>query len=377
MKYVAFDLEIAKAIPDGISDIKQYFPLGISCAALAFSDQEEVMLWQGVPQVSIDKCQEIVSTLRKVVDDGYTLLTWNGCSFDFHVLAQESSLLDECGNLALSHVDLMLMATFTKGYFLGLDKALAGAGVKGKVKNVVLSDGTALNDMDGAKAPHLWANGEYQAVLEYLRADVTQLIELAKVIENKKTFKWKSNSGRAQSFRVENLLAVKECFKNIPQPDVSWMDNPPSRTHFVEWIPNWSHIIFNKIRFKSTYIEPYPTIIQDVNFHRREIESLFGFIDDEEGANDDSFFAELILENGNTKDANAVRVEIENYHIGYLSPSASKKYRKKLESLGISDAIGVCHASIRGGYRKGRRIDFAARLDMSIDSLEIDTSVKP
>jgi hypothetical protein len=149
-------------------------------------------------------------TFRKQFKEGYTLLTWNGCSFDFHVLAQESSLFNECGDLALNHIDLMLIVTFTKGYFLGLDKALAGAGVKGKVKNVTLSNGTLLNDMSGAKAPQLWADGEYQVVLEYLRADVTQLIELAKVIETKKSFQWKSNSGRTQSFPIEKFLVVKE-----------------------------------------------------------------------------------------------------------------------------------------------------------------------
>lgn len=236
MKFAVFDLEIAKAIPDNISNIRQLFPLGISCAALAFSDQDAVTVWQGVPQLDRNECQNIVSELQKTLNAGYTLITWNGCSFDFNVLAHESDMVDECGFLALNHVDLMLIITFIKGYFLGLDKALAGAGISGKVKKLTLSNGTELGNMSGAKAPQLWADGEYEAVLEYLRADVVQLIELAKVVERRKAIRWTSNSGRPQSVNISKFITVKDCF-NIPQPDVSWMNNPPSRKHFIEWIP--------------------------------------------------------------------------------------------------------------------------------------------
>ena len=65
----------------------------------------------------------------------------------------------------------MLLVTFQKGYYLGLDKALHGAGLSGKLKKVALSDGTILMEMDGAMAPALWARGEYEAVLTYLRQD--------------------------------------------------------------------------------------------------------------------------------------------------------------------------------------------------------------
>ena len=32
MKFAAFDLEIAKVMPDGQVDLKEYTPLGITCA---------------------------------------------------------------------------------------------------------------------------------------------------------------------------------------------------------------------------------------------------------------------------------------------------------------------------------------------------------
>jgi len=237
MKFAAFDLEIAELLPENASDIKRYAPLGISCAALAFNDKQDVLFWRGVPQLPMEGCASIVADLRRVVDEGYTLLTWNGCSFDFFVLAQESGLLEECSDFALNHVDLMLIVTFTKGYFLGLDKALAGAGLSGKTKKLTLSNGTSLHDMSGAKAPQLWAKGEYEAVLEYLRADVVQLVELSRALERDRVIQWRSQSGTPQSVPVPRWLLVKDCF-DIPEPDTSWMRSPPSRKDFVAWMPS-------------------------------------------------------------------------------------------------------------------------------------------
>lgn len=45
IKYVAFDIEIAKVLPDNENNWEQYRPLGISCAALATSDTKELTTW--------------------------------------------------------------------------------------------------------------------------------------------------------------------------------------------------------------------------------------------------------------------------------------------------------------------------------------------
>jgi hypothetical protein len=176
MKLAAFDIEIATEIPDWIEDWQELESLGISCAALALSDSDQVRFWQGSPRMSKHACQEMVHALEGIVEQGYTILTWNGCKFDFSVLSQESALRIECAQLAMDHVDLMLIVTFKQGYFLGLEKALIGAGLGGKLKNVELADGSVLADMDGAKAPKLWASGEYKAVLAYLKEDVVRLL---------------------------------------------------------------------------------------------------------------------------------------------------------------------------------------------------------
>ena len=243
MNFAAFDLEITKILPENTYNLMDYAPLGISCAAAALSGRAEPIIWQGVPGMSKAQCQAMVAELGELVAAGYRLVTWNGCAFDFQVLAQESGMVDECGALALNHIDLMLLATFTKGYFLGLDKVLQGAGIKGKVKQVKLKDGSIMRDMAGGKAPELWAQGEHEAVLTYLRGDVQGLLELAEVVQRRKRMNWKSARGNPQNIRVPKLLTVKECF-GIPEPDVSWMSNPPRRKQFVDWIPDWKRQVF-------------------------------------------------------------------------------------------------------------------------------------
>lgn len=144
-------------------------------------------------------------------------------------------MLAECADLAMNHVDLMLIVTFTKGWYLGLQKVLEGAGIGGKVKSLTLSDGTVMTDMDGSKAPELWAQGEREAVLTYLEGDIVQLPKLAEHIQEDGGISWVSGRGKRQWVSARKLLSVRECF-DIPEPDTSWMDNPPVRQQFVDWM---------------------------------------------------------------------------------------------------------------------------------------------
>lgn len=236
-KIASFDIEIAKDIPPDTKDWKEIAPLRISCAALWVDEQTPAFesFWQ-VPYLSQERARELVFHLQVRQNQGYTIVTWNGCAFDFHVLAQESGMYKECADLALKHVDLMLLVTFQKGYFLGLDKACAGAGLQGKTHNVVLKSGQALAEMSGALAPKLWAIGETEAVLTYLSGDVEQTNQLAHKIEELHYISWISNAGRFNSVPVDKLRTVAECF-DYPAPDVSWMSKPPKREMFTAWMP--------------------------------------------------------------------------------------------------------------------------------------------
>jgi len=236
VRLAAFDLEIASEIPEGVQNWRNAAPPGISCAAVALADHEDrPLFWVGVPQMTHSECRSMVRDLQRLGTDGYTFLTWNGCGFDFAVLALESGMYAECTELALNHVDLMMRVTFEKGWYLSLQKALRGAGLEGKLESVILSDGAVLSDMDGSKAPKLWAAGEHNAVLQYLRSDVVQLLRLAHVIQRRNVIRWTSDRGNPQEVFVDRLFTVRECF-DIPEPDVSWMTDPPTREQFVRWM---------------------------------------------------------------------------------------------------------------------------------------------
>jgi uncharacterized protein YprB with RNaseH-like and TPR domain len=227
MKFASFDLETATPI-DPFSDIK------ISCAAVAIEDGD-VNVWKGIPHMNKFACAMMVGDFLQMQKDGYTFLTWNGTAFDFRVLAQSSGMKTECAQLAMSHVDMMLLVTFRKGWRLSLQAALMGARLEGKLKEVTLSTGETIDDMSGLMAIELWQAGEYDAVLAYLREDVLQPLALARKIESQKMISWVSRKGRYQAVSVPKLTTVEETFL-LPKPDTSWMTDPPTRESFIEWM---------------------------------------------------------------------------------------------------------------------------------------------
>jgi len=171
-KYLAFDLETAKVLPKTTSDLFSHRPLGICCAAAVTEDGAKPFVWHGrsnlgepADSMSHEEVKRMVHELVNLVNDGFTLLTWNGLNFDFNVLAEESGLVEECAGLALGHVDIMFQAVCV----LGLDKAAQGMGIKGKPTGI-----------KGSKAPILWAEGCHAEVLDYNTGDATVTLELAR-----------------------------------------------------------------------------------------------------------------------------------------------------------------------------------------------------
>lgn len=236
MKLAAFDLEIAKILPEGETDWHAHRPLGISCAAIQLSHEDprgQILVHQGAPQMMRDECQVLVAELFSLVEDGYTIVTWNGLSFDFDVLAEESAMHAACAELALGHVDMMCTVVALRGHYLALDTAAKGMGVAGKLKEARLSTGEIISDMSGAKAPELWSQGEHELVLQYLQEDVRVTLELAQAIAQKRRLAWISRSGRTNIIPF-GLYPVRAAL-SLPRPDTSWMANPPSLAAMSAW----------------------------------------------------------------------------------------------------------------------------------------------
>src|SRR3970040_2309649 len=138
-RYLAFDIEIAKVIPESSNDWNPYRPLGISCAA-TLSGNGSRQLWYGktptgevADKMRREEVVELVEHLVAEVESGKTILTWYGLGFDFDILAEESGLHETCKELALNHVDMMFHIFCEQGYPLSLDKAAKGMGLPGKL----------------------------------------------------------------------------------------------------------------------------------------------------------------------------------------------------------------------------------------------------
>lgn len=237
-KYLALDIEIAALIPDGEQDWKQYRPLGITCAAIAFMSSEGEMFaypfWGSdladkdksfAARMSRYECAALVKTLQTAIDDGFTLLTHNGVSFDFDVLAEESGMHAECVELAMSSVDTMLHFFCEKGYPVGLDAVCKGLGLAGKTEGV-----------SGALAPAMWANGQYQEVLDYCANDAKMTLQVALDTEGLGRLYWHSKAGKRNSMPLKRWLTAREAL-SLPLPNTDWMTGDRlTREKFTEWM---------------------------------------------------------------------------------------------------------------------------------------------
>lgn len=250
-KFVAFDLEIAFLGPqtqddsdqDGTtmikvdSDWKQYRPFGITCAGLAWVDGENINTtalhgWEfspddetPAPRMSKAECRYMVKQLQQLVQHDYTLLSWNGLGFDFDVLGEESGLVKECAELAMHHVDMMFHFFCIQGYPLGLDTAAKGMHLPGKSK-----------DVSGAEAPQLWADGQFQSVLNYVQQDVRTTLQVAHAVEHAQGLSWTARSGKLKYVNLPSWLTVEQAMHDIRVPNTRWMgDRAWPRSKFYGW----------------------------------------------------------------------------------------------------------------------------------------------
>jgi hypothetical protein len=232
MKHMAFDLEIARLLPQGAQDLLAHRPLGISCAATLASDQSEPRLWFSrsgetgyLPQMTVGDVQALVQYLSTAVGNGYTLFTWNGLGFDFDILGEESQrMAAQCRELALQHIDMFFHLFCLLGYGLGLDVVAKGLRLPGKQAEV-----------DGALVPQMWQSGQYEQVLAYVAQDVRTIMAIAQRVDAVRQVQWTARSGRVNRVPIQRWMTVQEAMR-LPEPDTSWMRNPWPRAKFTGWL---------------------------------------------------------------------------------------------------------------------------------------------
>jgi hypothetical protein len=230
--YAAFDLETARVLPEAATDLMDYRPLGIACAAAVLTDRDEPVVWHGdcagtpAAQMSRGEACALVEQLATWAENGYTLVTWNGLGFDFNVLAEESGLPEECARLALEHVDMMFHVVCRLGYPVSLGKAAEGLGLPGK-----------RGGMTGHDAPILWAEGRHREVLDYNVHDARLALAIARETTRLGELVWITRRGTKGRMPLERGWRRVRDALEIPLPDTSWMSNPCSREEFTRWMP--------------------------------------------------------------------------------------------------------------------------------------------
>jgi len=224
-KYMAFDIETAKVLPEDASTWKSHRPLGISCAATLLAGDNEPIIWHGGDRMTQDEAADLVHYLEDRTQNGYTLLTWNGLGFDLDILAEESNLLPQCRALVTDHVDMMFHIFCLRGFGVGLDAAARGMDIKGKPEG-----------MTGAKAPVMWAEGKREEVLRYVAQDVRTTLDVALACESVGALRWVSRKGKLRTMKLlEGWLTVEKALE-LPLPYTAWMDEPWSREEFTGWM---------------------------------------------------------------------------------------------------------------------------------------------
>lgn len=231
-RLLAFDLETAKVLPEYVSDLLAFRPLGITCAAAIRSTEPEPLVWHAgrgsgshSNKMSTAEATEVVAALESFVADGWQIVTWNGLGFDFPVLADESGLKQRCIALALQHVDMFFHVLCSQGHYISLQKASEGMGLSGKA-----------GGLSGAVAPSLWAAGRCTEVLDYCTQDVRLALALAECGEARKGLSWVTQRGSCRSMPLTGgWLSVSEA-RRLPLPDTSWMTAPPSREQLFGWM---------------------------------------------------------------------------------------------------------------------------------------------
>jgi hypothetical protein len=231
VKYLAFDIETAKIHPQHNYD-RRSCSLGISCAATLLSGAGKPVLWHGgancnrpAKRMNRGELQELIDYLEEKVKCGYKIVTWNGLGFDFHILAEESEMLDKCKRLAIDHVDMMFHALCRLGYGISLDSAAKGMDLVGKSHNVT-----------GISAPHLWIEGRRKEVLEYVVRDVEITLNLAQICGTRGLLYWITRSGRRRKLALPTGWLPVRSAQKLPRTGTSWMWPQWSRARFTAWL---------------------------------------------------------------------------------------------------------------------------------------------
>lgn len=218
-----FDIETTGFAPSG----------RITCAATYLKGRSKVWATPGddggYAPMDEKTVLELVDFFEAEGDMGRQVVSYNGGSFDFHMLwlhVSDAEAKRRIEQLALNHFDLHLACILSRGHRIKLD-SIAMASL-GKVKTAT-----------GANAIDMWNKGDYSELFRYCVNDVELLRDLHELAlsENKLTFE--SKKGNIFTFALADYmgLSADEMSKRSPKKE-DWMGDNAGLVKVFDWIPS-------------------------------------------------------------------------------------------------------------------------------------------
>lgn len=230
MRRLSFDIEIAEIFePAPGEDLDRYGPFHITVAA-AVDSLGASRLWYSedptgkpAPQLTQEGAYELLQYLDKEQSAGTQIFAWNGLGFDFKWLGHHAEAPKVASKVALRSYDPTFQFFNIAGFPVGLAKVAEGMGIHQK------------KTLHGSQAPVLWADGDYQTVMDYVVGDCELTNQVVAAIEQRGEVRWITGRGRPSSKYMRGLKTV-EAVINDPPPDQSWMSDPPRKESFFGWL---------------------------------------------------------------------------------------------------------------------------------------------
>lgn len=222
MAPIFFDAETTGLFPDG----------RITCIVTEHDSRTKVWATPGETESSYaimdDACiLELVTFMEEHGDAGREVVSYNGSSFDFKMLAHQAkdpALKDRIKTIALNHCDLHLACMIERGHRIKLDglaKASLGSAKTGS----------------GLDAIKYWNAKEYKKLFEYCQQDVELLRDLYNLAENGDVLRFESANGNVFDVDLKAVIGMtaNEVSKQPPKVQ-DWMRTAPCFDKVFDWI---------------------------------------------------------------------------------------------------------------------------------------------
>ena len=222
--YVYFDIETFNILNENTQDI--------SCVAIKSSDDRMHIIYNyNGEKLSKSQAAFALKYLYENMLSGYSVVSWNGLSFDIPLLAQISGEYKLAIELAKGHYDVMFQVLCLQGYGVSLGSVAKAMKIPGK-----------LGGLKSNEVPALWESGQIDKVLAYVIQDLNLTASIVDAIVQRGEIIWISSKGAEKSLILKQLNNVSECLL-LPKPNIEWMDSKGreqwNRNKFYSWFDRY------------------------------------------------------------------------------------------------------------------------------------------